>query len=102
MFKDFIWPWVQSNALYEDQYLLGTSLARPLISKVSQNLKFGYVYDFQALVSVAELENAQYISHGATGKGNDQVRFELSIAALNPKLKIIAPWRDAVFIERFK
>ena len=54
------------------------------------------------MVSVAELENAQYISHGATGKGNDQVRFELSIAALNPKLKIIAPWRDAVFIERFK
>ena len=62
-------------------------MARPLISKT--------------LVRVAEVENAQYISHGATGKGNDQVRFELSIAALNPKLKIIAPWRDDAFIKRF-
>ncbi|CBY35432.1 unnamed protein product [Oikopleura dioica] len=84
---DFIWPWVQSGAVYEEQYLLGTSLARPLISK--------------ALVRVARLENALFISHGATGKGNDQVRFELSIAALAPDIKIIAPWRDDEFCSKF-
>lgn len=86
--SEFIWPWVQSNAVYEDQYLLGTSLARPLISRV--------------LVKVAQKENAKYISHGATGKGNDQVRFELSIAALDSRIQIMAPWRDPEFTTRFQ
>ena len=76
---DYIWPTLQSGAIYESQYLLGTCMARPLISKL--------------LVEVAELEGAEAICHGATGKGNDQVRFELGIKALNPSLKIIAPWR---------
>ncbi|XP_042902648.1 argininosuccinate synthase [Parasteatoda tepidariorum] len=84
---DFIWPSVQASAIYERRYLLGTSLARPCIAK--------------ALVAVAAKENADYISHGATGKGNDQVRFELSCYALNPKLKVIAPWRLKEFYERF-
>ena len=85
--SQFIWPWAQSNALYEDQYLLGTALARPLIARV--------------LVSVAQREKAKYISHGATGKGNDQVRFELSVAALDESIQIIAPWRDQEFTSRF-
>ena len=78
--KDFIFPMFRANALYEEQYLLGTAIARPLISK--------------KLVEVAEKCNADAISHGATGKGNDQVRFELSAYSLNPKIKIIAPWRE--------
>ncbi len=76
---DFVIPCVQANAVYENKYLLGTSMARPCIAK--------------RLVEVARLENATAICHGATGKGNDQVRFELGIKALAPDLKIIAPWR---------
>lgn len=77
--KDYVWTMIKSGAKYENKYLLGTSAARPLISK--------------ELVKVAMKENADYICHGATGKGNDQVRFELSIKALSPNTKIIAPWR---------
>ncbi|WP_331618389.1 argininosuccinate synthase [Serpentinicella sp. ANB-PHB4] len=76
---DFIFPTLKASAIYEDDYLLGTSFARPLIS--------------QKLVEIAEKEGAVAIAHGATGKGNDQVRFETTIKALNPSLKIIAPWR---------
>ncbi len=78
--KDYIFPVLKSGAIYERKYLLGTSFARPLIAK--------------RLVEIAEKEGAVAISHGATGKGNDQVRFELTIKALNPDLKIIAPWRE--------
>ena len=77
--KDYVWTMIKSGAKYEGKYLLGTSAARPLISK--------------ELVKVAMKENADYICHEATGKGNDQVRFELSIKALSPDTKIIAPWR---------
>ncbi|MGM0379890.1 MAG: argininosuccinate synthase [Bacillota bacterium] len=77
--KDYVFPSIQANAVYEGKYLLGTALARPLISK--------------KLVEIAHKENAEYIAHGCTGKGNDQVRFETSIAALDPSIKIIAPWR---------
>ena len=76
---EYIWPTLKAGAIYEGKYLLGTSMARPIIA--------------QALVRVAEQEGAVAISHGATGKGNDQVRFELTIKALAPHLKIIAPWR---------
>lgn len=76
--KDYLWPLLKFNALYEDQYILGT-VSRPLIAK--------------KLVEIARLEKAEIIAHGATGKGNDQVRFEYSIKALNPSLQIIAPWR---------
>ena len=78
--KDFVWSVIKAGSKYEGKYLLGTSVARPLIAK--------------ALVDVAKKEGAQYICHGATGKGNDQVRFEVSIAALSPDTKIIAPWRE--------
>ncbi len=77
---DYIFPTLKSGAVYEDEYLLGTSFARPLIAK--------------KLVEIAEEEGAVAIAHGATGKGNDQVRFEATIKALNPYLKIIAPWRE--------
>lgn len=77
--KDFIFPAFRANAIYEGSYLLGTSLARPLIARQQ--------------VKLAETEKADAVSHGATGKGNDQVRFELTYLALNPHLKIIAPWR---------
>ena len=76
---DYVYPTVKANAVYEGKYLLGTSIARPLIAK--------------KLVEIAHKENATAICHGATGKGNDQVRFELGIKALDPDLKIIAPWR---------
>ncbi len=76
---DFIWPTLQMNAIYEQKYLLGTSFARPIIAK--------------RLVEIAQKEGATAICHGATGKGNDQVRFELTIKALAPHMKIIAPWR---------
>lgn len=76
---DFIWPALKANAVYEDQYLLGTSTARPLIAKI--------------LVEYARQEGATAICHGATGKGNDQVRFELTIKAFAPDIEIIAPWR---------
>jgi argininosuccinate synthase len=78
--KDYIFPVLKSGAIYEKKYLLGTSFSRPLIAK--------------KLVEIARQEKAVAICHGATGKGNDQVRFELSIKALNPELKIIAPWRE--------
>ncbi|MEZ4643935.1 MAG: argininosuccinate synthase [Chloroflexota bacterium] len=78
--KDFLFPMLQSGAVYERQYLLGTSVARPIIAKWQ--------------VAVAEAEGADAVAHGATGKGNDQVRFELTYKALNPTLKVIAPWRE--------
>lgn len=78
--KDYIFPMVRSGAVYEGKYLLGTAIARPLIGK--------------RLVEIAEEVGAKAIAHGATGKGNDQVRFELAVKALNPYLKIIAPWRE--------
>ncbi len=78
--RDFVFPMFRANAVYEGIYLLGTSIARPLISK--------------RLVEIAEAEGADAIAHGATGKGNDQVRFELAAYALNPDIKVIAPWRE--------
>ncbi|MFC1690692.1 argininosuccinate synthase [Nanoarchaeota archaeon] len=86
--KDFVFPAIKANAKYEGKYLLGTSLARPLIAK--------------KLVEVAKKEKAQYISHGATGKGNDQVRFELTASALAPELKFIVPWRTQEFLDQFQ
>jgi len=77
---EFIWPVLQAGAVYERKYLLGTSFARPLIARRQ--------------VEIAELEGADAVAHGCTGKGNDQVRFELTYKALNPKLKVIAPWRE--------
>jgi argininosuccinate synthase len=84
--RDFVFPMFRANALYEGVYLLGTSIARPLISK--------------RLVEIAAETGADAIAHGATGKGNDQVRFELSAYALNPHIKVIAPWRDWAFKSR--
>lgn len=78
--RDFVFPMFRANALYEGLYLLGTSIARPLISK--------------RLVEIAAMTGADAVAHGATGKGNDQVRFELSAYALNPEIKVIAPWRE--------
>ena len=77
--RDFVFPMFRTNALYEGEYLLGTSIARPLIAK--------------RLVEIANETGADAISHGATGKGNDQVRFELGAYALRPDIRIIAPWR---------
>ncbi|MDR0993248.1 MAG: argininosuccinate synthase [Verrucomicrobiota bacterium] len=85
--KDFIYPMMRANAIYEGQYLLGTSIARPLIAK--------------RMVEIAHQEGASAIAHGATGKGNDQVRFELAAAALDPTLKVIAPWRMSAFRDAF-
>src|SRR5207249_1787836 len=85
--RDFIFPMLQAGAIYEGQYFLGTSIARPLIAK--------------RMVEIAQREKADAIAHGATGKGNDQVRFELTAAALAPELKVIAPWREAAFREQF-
>ncbi|MGB3645047.1 MAG: argininosuccinate synthase [Mesorhizobium sp.] len=84
--RDFVFPMFRANAQYEGLYLLGTSIARPLISK--------------RLVEIARQTGADAIAHGATGKGNDQVRFELSAYALNPDIKVIAPWRDWSFKSR--
>ncbi len=78
--KDFVFPMMRANALYEGLYLLGTSIARPLIAKRQ--------------IEIAKLVGADAVSHGATGKGNDQVRFELGYYALNPEIKVIAPWRE--------
>lgn len=78
--EDYVWPTVRAGARYENTYLLGTSFARPLIAKYQ--------------VKIAEKEGAYAVAHGATGKGNDQVRFELTYAAMNPKLEVIAPWKD--------
>ncbi|RFC45290.1 MAG: argininosuccinate synthase [Verrucomicrobia bacterium] len=85
--RDFIFPMIQANAIYEGQYLLGTSIARPLIAK--------------RMVEIAKAEGADAVGHGATGKGNDQVRFELAAAALAPELEVIAPWRQDRFREQF-
>ncbi|MEM7617919.1 MAG: argininosuccinate synthase [Pseudomonadota bacterium] len=85
---DYIFPAIKSQAIYEGRYLLGTSVARPLIAKRQ--------------IEIAAKENAQYVSHGATGKGNDQVRFELSYYALNPEIKVLAPWKMDEFLTRFK
>ena len=85
--RDYIFPMLQANAIYEGRYLLGTSIARPCITK--------------GMLDVALAEGADAIAHGATGKGNDQVRFELSAAALAPHVKCIAPWRDASFRAQF-
>ena len=84
--RDFVFPMFRANAVYEGQYLLGTSIARPLIAK--------------RLVEIAKETGADAIAHGATGKGNDQVRFELSAYALNPNIKVIAPWRTWEFKSR--
>src|SRR6202047_790678 len=78
--RDFVFPMFRANTLYEGQYLLGTSIARPLIA--------------QRQIEIAEQVGADAVAHGATGKGNDQVRFELSYYALKPDIKIIAPWRE--------
>ena len=85
--RDFIFPMFQAGAIYENQYFLGTSIARPLIAK--------------RMVGIARAEKANAISHGATGKGNDQVRFELTAAALAPELEVIAPWREERFRKQF-
>src|SRR4051812_27941992 len=85
--SDFIFPMLQAGAIYEGQYFLGTSIARPLIAK--------------RMVEIARREKADAIAHGATGKGNDQVRFELTAAALAPELQVIAPWREERFRKEF-
>jgi len=85
--RDFIYPMIRANAIYEGQYHLGTSIARPLIAK--------------AQVDIARKEKADTVAHGATGKGNDQCRFELTYMALNPRLQLIAPWRIEDFRARF-
>lgn len=85
--RDFIFPMMRGNALYENQYHLGTSIARPLIAK--------------AQLAIAAKEQADAVAHGATGKGNDQVRFELTFAALAPDIQIVSPWRMQVFRDRF-
>ena len=85
---DFIFPAIAGNAVYENRYLLGTSLARPVIARRQ--------------VEIALDENADAVAHGATGKGNDQVRFELAFAALAPQLEIIAPWKEREFLNRFR
>jgi argininosuccinate synthase len=86
--RDFVFPMFRANAIYEGEYLLGTSIARPLIAK--------------RLIEIAAETGADAISHGATGKGNDQVRFELGAYALNPDIKIIAPWREWDLLSREK
>lgn len=85
---EFIFPALMGNAIYEGRYLLGTALARPLIA--------------QKQIEIAEIENANFVAHGATGKGNDQVRFELTYYALNPTIKVISPWKDKEFLNEFK
>ena len=85
--RDFIFPMLQAGAIYEGQYLLGTSIARPLIAK--------------RMVEIARAEGADAVAHGATGKGNDQVRFELAAAALAPELEVIAPWRQERYRTEF-
>ncbi len=85
---DYIFPALRGNALYEGRYLLGTSLARPLLAKKQ--------------IDIAEREKAHFVSHGSTGKGNDQVRFELAYYALNPTIEILSPWKDPDFLAEFK
>lgn len=86
--KEFIFPAVKANAIYEDRYLMGTAIARPCIARRQ--------------VQIAIKEGAEYVSHGATGKGNDQVRFEMTYYALYPEVKVITPWRLPEFYNRFK
>lgn len=86
--EEFIWPGIQANAAYEDRYLLGTALARPCIAR--------------AMIKVAVGEKAQFVAHGATGKGNDQIRFELGAYALHPTIKVISPWRLPEFYNCFQ
>ena len=86
--EDYIFPALRGNALYEGRYLLGTALARPLLAKKQ--------------IQIAKAQGAEYVSHGATGKGNDQVRFELTYYALNPDIKIISPWKTPSFLQKFK
>ena len=78
--KEYVWPTLKAGAVYEDKYLLGTSFERPIIAK--------------KLVEIAKQEGADAIAHGATGKGNDQVRFELTVKALAPNITLFAPWRE--------
>ena len=85
---DFIFPAIRGNAIYEGKYLLGTALARPLLAKKQ--------------IEIARKEGAGYVAHGATAKGNDQVRFELSYYALNPEIKIVSPWKDPDFLAQFR
>jgi len=85
---DYVFTAVKANAVYEDRYLLGTALARPLIAKKQ--------------IEAAEREGADYVAHGATGKGNDQVRFELTYYSLNPNIKVISPWKDGEFLSQFQ
>ncbi|KAI9901425.1 hypothetical protein N3K66_003242 [Trichothecium roseum] len=87
LIDELVWPAIQCNAIYEDRYLLGTSLARPVIAR--------------AMVKVAKEHNCTVLSHGCTGKGNDQVRFELAWKACDPTLKVLAPWRLPEFYNRF-
>ncbi|WP_370271832.1 argininosuccinate synthase domain-containing protein, partial [Hyphomonas atlantica] len=84
--RDFVFPMFRANAVYEGVYLLGTSIARPLIAKRQ--------------IEIADMVGADAVCHGATGKGNDQVRFELGYYGLNPDIKVIAPWRDWSFKSR--
>ena len=86
--SNYIFPAFRANAIYESRYLLGTAIARPIIAKRQ--------------IEIAELEGATAVSHGATGKGNDQVRFELAYYALKPNVKVIAPWKDKEFLAQFK
>lgn len=85
--KDYIFPTIRADAIYEGRYLLGTAVARPLIAKYQ--------------IKVAREEGAEIVAHGATGKGNDQVRFELAYYALNPKIKVYSPWKDEEFLSHF-
>lgn len=85
---DYIFPVYKANTVYEGRYLLGTAIARPIIAKRQ--------------IEIARKVGAQFVSHGATGKGNDQVRFELSYYALNPQIKVIAPWKNKDFLNAFK
>jgi len=84
---ELIYPAVQANCIYENVYLLGTSLARPVIAR--------------GMIAIAEKEGCDFVSHGCTGKGNDQVRFELAFYGLKPDIKVVAPWRMAEFYNRF-
>ena len=88
LITDYVFAAIKANAIYEGRYLLGTSLARPLIAKRQ--------------IEIAHIEKAPFIAHGATGKGNDQVRFELSYYALDPGIKVISPWKDKEFLGTFK
>jgi len=85
---DYVFPAFKANCLYEGRYLLGTAIARPLIAKKQ--------------IQIAAEEDAQFVAHGSTGKGNDQVRFELAYYALNPKIKVISPWKSSDFLRQFK